>query len=505
MFTVPLFQRSLKAVLITLLAAPLAGAQIRLPNALSDHAVLQRGVPVHIWGWATPGDSLTVSLHGQKVSTSVDRLGEWSAWLNPESAGGPYTLTVTGSPSDGSKTITDLLIGDVWLASGQSNMEMPLKGFGPGTPVKNGTAEIAAANNPQIRLLHIETASSAYPLPDVKNIWTLCTPETAANFSAVAYFFGREIAAKEHVPIGLIAAAWGGVPVDSFISLEGLTANSAVLPALANRAHFADSVAQVDEIVAAEKREDAAAQAAGKPAARHQYHPAQASWLPAGPYNAMIAPLNKYTVKGFLWYQGETDASAERAPHYNALFEALITDWRSHFAQGDLPFLFVQLTSFNGGPGWGVVRDAQRRTLALRDTAMAVTLDVGDNNNIHPADKQTVAYRLALAARHMVYGENIASLPPLFHQATTEPGAMRVWLDNAKGLKTSSATVQGFEVAGEDRTYVKAEARIDGTTLVVKNATFTDPKYVRYAWDGIAPPGLYNADGLPTATFTSEP
>ena len=495
----------LRIAACTLLATPAALAQIRLPNVLSDHAVLQRGVPIHIWGWAAPGGQLTVSLHNQKVTAVADRLGEWTAWLSPESAGGPYTLSVVGDTRDGSKSISDLLIGDVWLASGQSNMEMPLKGFGPDTPVKNGASEIASAANPQVRLLHVETASSDYPLADVKNIWTVCNPDTAANFSAVAYFFAREISAKQHVPVGIIAAAWGGVPVDSFISLEGLTANSAVLPALANRAHFADTVDQNAALFAAEQRESAAAKAAGQPAPQHPWHPSGESWLPAGPYNAMIAPLTKYSLKGFLWYQGESDSSAERAPHYNDLFNALIFDWRTHFEQGDLPFLFVQLTSYNGGAGWGVVRDAQRRALALRNTAMAVTLDVGNTTNIHPADKQTVAFRLALAARHMVYGEDVAYLPPLFRQASTQPGAIRVWLDNAGGLKASAASVEGFEVAGADRKFSPATASIDGQTVLVKSAQVPEPRFVRYAWDGIAPPALYNAAGLPAGTFTSEP
>ena len=278
-----------------------------------------------------------------------------------------------------------------------------------------------------------------------------------------------------------------------------------MLPALANRAHFADTIAQNAELFAAERRETAAAQAAGKPAPQHPWHPSGESWLPAGPYNAMIAPLTKYSLKGFLWYQGESDSSPERAPHYNDLFNALIFDWRSHFEQGDLPFLFVQLTSFNGGSGWGVVRDAQRRALALRNTAMAVTLDVGNTANIHPADKQTVAFRLSLAARHMVYGEDVAYLPPLFRQASTQPGAIRVWFDNARGLKGSAASVEGFEVAGTDRKFSAASASIEGETVLVKSAQVPEPRYVRYAWDGIAPPSLYNAAGLPAGTFTSEP
>jgi sialate O-acetylesterase len=396
------------------------------------------------------------------------------------------------------------LIGDVWVASGQSNMDISLSGYGQGAPILNGPETIKAATNPQLRMLHIDQKSSDFPYNDVSSTWTECTPETAAHISAVGYFFAREVQAKEHVPIGLIVAAWGGVPVDSFISLNGLAASSAELPALAYRARFAAGLAQAEEVAAADEREDAEAIAAGKPKPQHPWRPDGRSWLPAGPYNGMIAPLTRYTIKGFLWYQGEADASEERAPHYTDLLEELITDWRSHFQQGDLPFLFVQLTSFDGGPGWGMVRDAQRRSLALRNTAMAVTLDVGDPKNVHPADKQTVGERLALAARGMVYGEDVAYMSPLFREATTEPGAMRVWFDHAKGLAVRIMQVEGFEVAGADHHFVSATAKIEGETVVVRSKDVPTPMYVRYAWSGIAPSGLYNAAGLPASSFTSE-
>ncbi len=485
-------------------ASSFSSAEIRMPKLISDHAVLQRGVPIRIWGWAGAGVSLTVTFHSQSVATQADRLGEWTAWLKPEVAGGPYLLTVTGQGQEGSRTIADVLVGDVWVASGQSNMDISLNGYGPGTPIKNGVAEIAGATNPQLRLLHVDQKSADYPLNDISNTWTECTPDTAAHISAVGYFFAREIAAKERVPVGLIVAAWGGVPVDSFISLEALTANSAMLPALANRAKYQENLARRDEESAAEKREDDAAKAAGRPAVGHPWHPDGASWLPAGPYNGMIAPLTKYSIKGFLWYQGESDTGNERALHYADLFGGLIEDWRSQFRQGNLPFLYVQLTSFDGGTGWGVVRDAQRRTLDLRNTAMAVTLDVGDKTNIHPPDKQTVGGRLALAARGMVYGEEIAYLSPLYRQVTTEPGAIRVWFDNAQGLMTRGATLEGFQVAGADHKFVDAGATIEGETVVIRSKDLAMPEYVRYAWNGVAPAALYNAAGLPASTFTSE-
>jgi sialate O-acetylesterase len=496
-------------LLCVLPLATLARAEVRLPHVLSDHAVLQRDRPIHIWGWATPGAHVQVHFHAQSVPAIADRLGEWSLWLAPESAGGPYTLTVSG---DGSPlTLSDLLVGDVWFASGQSNMEIPLMGFPGSAVIKDADKEIAAAHHPKIRLLLVEKKSSDYPLNDEPGTWTLCTPETATRFSAVAYFFGREIAAKENVPIGLIDSTWGGTPADSWISMDTFGSHPELLPAFASRARFANPQANAEASIAAEKAETAAARAAGQPLPHFDWHPDEISWLPAGLYNGMIAPFIPLTLRGFLWYQGETNSAHDRAPYYESLFSALIGDWRMHFAQGNLPFLFVQISSFNSPQeDWGRVRDAQRRTLAVANTAMAVTLDVGEADNVHPPDKQTVAHRLALAARHMVYGE--ADLPyasPLFREATADlqpdgSTALRVWFTHAQGLTAHGQPIDAFELAGADHHFVPAQARIVGETVVVSSPDLKNPVYVRYGWMGVVNHNLDNAAGLPASTFTSE-
>jgi sialate O-acetylesterase len=495
---------------------PRAHAEIRLPAVLSDHAVLQREAPIHLWGWSSPAAHLTIHFHAQTLSTTANALGEWSTWLMPERAGGPYTLTLDGGAQEGTAQITDLLVGDVWLASGQSNMEMPLKGFSPDTFVKDSKAEIAAANNPQLRLLVVAKKSSDIPQDDIQGTWTLCTPETAQNFSAVAYFFGRAIAAGEHVPIGLIDSSWGGTPADSWVSLNTLGNSPALLPAFASRAVFTDEQRDQRARMAAEDAEDAAAKAAGKPLPQHSWHPDVTAWLPAGLYNGMIAPLTGVSLKGFLWYQGESNSGHGRAPYYGTLFPALITDWRMHFAQGDLPFLFVQISSFNSpAEDWPTVRDAQRRTLRLADTAMVVSTDVGNPTNVHPADKQTVGARLALAARSLAYGEPQAYAPPLFREATEQTGAIRVWFDHAQGLTAHDKSgepgksIPGFEVAGGDHHFVPATATVEttseGDTVLVSAPSVPTPVYVRYDWTSVTPPPLYNAAGLPLSTFTSEP
>lgn len=502
------------AVLLAL-ALPIAvPAEVRLPHMLSDHAVLQRERPIHLWGWATPGARLSAHFHDQTVAAVADDVGKWSLWLSPESAGGPYTLTIDGD--GGEKTVSDLLVGDVWFASGQSNMEMPLEGFRdaqgkPTAVVKNADQEIAAATNSKLRLLRVEHKASDFPMDDVTTGWTQCTPSSARQFSAVAYFFGRDIAEKEHVPVGLIDSTWGGTPADSWVSMDTLGSNANLLPAFASRARFSSQLADTDAMLAAEKRADAAAQASGKPVPSHPWHPYETSWAPAELYNGMIAPFTPMSVKGFLWYQGETNSAHDRAPFYYTLFSALIGDWRMHFAQGDLPFLFVQISSFNSpGEDWGRVRDAQRRTLSVANTAMAVTLDVGLPDNVHPPDKQTVAERLALPARAMVYGERIPYASPLFRQATQElqpdgSTALRVWFDHAEGLHYKSGAAAGFEVAGQDGKFVPAQARVEGTSVLVSAPTLTAPVFVRYGWMGVMENNLYNAQGLPASTFTSQP
>ncbi|RXH54571.1 sialate O-acetylesterase [Granulicella sibirica] len=484
-------------------ASPLA-AEVALPHVLSDHAVLQREKPVRIWGSAAPSENVTVKFHGQTVTAQADTFGLWEAWLKPEAAGGPFTLTVSGDATATPLQRTDILVGDVWIASGQSNMEMPLKGFN-GAPLKDQEKEIAAASQPKLRLLLQKKRTSATPLGDSEDTWTQCTPDTAKDFSAVAYFFGREISNKEHVPIGLIDTTWGGTPAHSWISPQGIA--YANLPSVATDAgKIAQDQGSADALKARYAIEDAALKAAGKPLPTHPRLPSDhgGSWTPGTLFNAMIAPYTMYTIKGAIWYQGETDASAERAPNYNRVLTALIQDWRRQWAQGEFPFLFVQISSFGNGTEWGTLRDAQRRTLELGGTGMAVTLDVGLAANIHPPDKQTVGNRLALSALQDVYGEKLEGTSPLFVEATPEGSAMRVWFSHAEGLTTKGKPLGGFEIAGADRKYVPATGTIEKNTILLSSPSVPAPRYVRYAWTGTVNDWLYNAAGLPAGSFTSE-
>ncbi len=485
-------------------AAGTAFGEVTLPHLLSDHAVLQREAPIHIWGMADPGEKISVTFHDQTMAAVTDQLGRWSLYLRPEHAGGPYTLTVTGSNT---LTRTDILVGDVWFASGQSNMELPLKGF-PGTAtLLNGPGEIAAANHPQIRLLHIPNTASEYEQADEPAEWTLCTPQTATSFSAVAYFFGRDLQEKEHVPIGLIDSTWGGTPVSSWISLDGLSANASLMPEFAARVPMVETQKNVPAMVAEEKREDAAAQSAGQPLPKHPWHPNPGSWQPTALFNGMVAPATDYTIKGVIWYQGETDSSAMRAPLYEEAFTTMITDWRTRWQQGQFPFLFVQISSFTSVPQetWGIIREAQRRSLKLAGTAMVVSLDKGLADNVHPPDKQTIGMRLALAARAVAYGEPIEFSGPLYREATPEGSSMRVYFTHGEGLTAKGGVLNGFEVAGENLQFHPASAKVEGETVVAHAEGVDHPEYVRYAWPNSSlDANLYNSADLPASTFTSQ-
>src|SRR6202451_3795648 len=328
--------------LICLVVTPMR-AELRLASVISDHAVLQRDAPIHLWGGPSPAEKITIHFHDQSVATTASRLGLWEAWLMPETAGGPFTLTVHGSSE---LTRSDLLVGDVWFASGQSNMEMPLVGFPPSAHVTNASQEIAQADLPQVRLLRMEHQSSASPLAGISAAWQPGPPETAKDFSAVAYFFAREISRREHIPIGVIDSSWGGTPIDSWISLDGLSADASLMPAFTARDHFADMQTNLSLIESAEKSADAEAAAHNLPKPSHPWHPDPVSWIPAGLYNGMVAPFTPYAIKGLLWYQGETDSAPDRAGLYAKLLPTLIADWRQQWGLGNLPFLFVQISSF---------------------------------------------------------------------------------------------------------------------------------------------------------------
>ncbi len=496
--------RSLRLAAWALLLGLPALAEVKLPALIAEHMVFQRDLPVHVWGSAAPGETVSVTFRGETRSADPDQFGRWSLYLPSGSAGGPFDLVIKGSNTIALK---DVLVGDVWVASGQSNMEMGVDG------VTNAKAEIAAANYPKIRLFRALNRVSSYPLEDIEaHTWVATTPQTIGEFSAAAYFFGRQLQQKYGVPIGLIESSWGGTPAEAWTGMTSLGADASLMPVFAEWGKMMQD--QSTTLLERAKRMQEWKQLAdkakqdGKPAPGWPWFPNQDNcWQPGGLFNAMIAPLTRFPIRGAIWYQGESNAGPERAPLYAHLFQTMIQDWRRAWGQGDFPFLFVQIANFKTGPDamWPEVRDAQRRTLALANTGMAVAIDIGEANNIHPLNKQEVGRRLALAAESISYGDKIEYSGPLFRQTTIEGSSMRVWFDHtAGGLKSRVDGVPGFEVAGADGKFAAAEARIDGPTIVVSAPSVNSPRRVRYAWKDVPEASLFNGENLPASPFRSE-
>ncbi len=480
-------------------------ANITVPNVLANHMVIQRDRPVHLWGMADPGEVVTVDFRDNHASTVTDTLGRWSLYLPPGEAGGPFPLTLHGK-----NTITwnDILVGDVWIASGQSNMEfMIAQTAWSNSGVFDWKNVLAAANVPNLRLLQIHKTYAMYPMADVASSgWSACTPTTAANFSAVGYFFAREIMDHEHVPVGIIEADWGGTPAESWTSLDALSADAGLMPVFAARAQSMDQEVTRTLQTQADERAAALAKEQGKTPPPIPWHPDPQSWAPAGLFNGMIAPLIPLPIRGVIWYQGESNTDASRAPIYQKLFTSMIQDWRTHWAQGNFPFLFVQIANFNSDDEWAQVREAQRKALSLPNTGMAVTIDIGNPDDVHPKDKQDVGHRLALWALDIAYGEHGEDSGPLFRQAVPENGKMHVWFDHAEsGLDVHGKQLEGFEVAGADKKFVPAQAQVQGDSVVASSASVPNPKYVRYAWASNPTCNLFNHDGLPASPFSSIP
>jgi sialate O-acetylesterase len=471
-------------------------AEVSVPHVLADHMVVQRDQPVHVWGRGTVGEGVAVSFRGAKQATVVDDLGNWSVTLPPGAAGGPYTMDIVASNTI---SLKDVLVGDVWVASGQSNMEFEM------WKLAHPDEAIAAVNDPEMRLLNVDKKPSAYPRYDTEmTAWAAATPATVRDFSAVAYYFAREIRSKEHVPVGVIESSWGGTVADAWTSLDALSRDAGLMPVFAARARMIDAEERNRQSQAFEQKSIAEAKAAGRPVPTFPWHPGLDSWAPGELYNGMIAPLTGVGIRGVIWYQGESNSALERAPLYDRVFATMIGDWREKWREGDFPFLFVQIANFKSTPqeDWATVRDAQRRTLALKNTGMAVTIDIGNPDNVHPVDKLDVGVRLSLAARAIAYGEQVEYSGPLFREADREGSALRVRFDHAAGgLVVKGQGLEGFEVADVMGDFVPATARIDGDSIVVSSEKISHPVRVRYGWENNPVCRLYNAAGLPASPF----
>jgi sialate O-acetylesterase len=484
---------------IMLAVFPLAQAEVLLPVVFSDGMLLQRDLPIHVWGRSAPAEKIAATFRGETRAAVADDLGRWQLYLSPVAAGGPYDLTVSGSNQI---VVHNVLVGDVWVASGQSNMEFKMR------QLDNPQAEITAAKYPRIRIMRIKHGYSEYPLTEaaVDQHWAEVSPESVPEFSAVAYYFAREIHQKEKVPVGIIESDWGGTVAETWTSMDALGSDAALMPVFASRAHTMDAEAENLLLDPIHKAQIDKALAAGLPWPKVPWHPMAPMWAPAQLYNAMIAPITPYAIRGVIWYQGESNSKLDRAPSYERLFQTMIRDWRDQWALGNFPFLYVQISSFTSDAmeDWATIRQAQLRALQLRNTAMAVTIDIGNPDDVHPKDKVDVGHRLALAARATVYGEPVEYSGPLVRQITREDHSLRVWFDHARGLQSKGGPPTSFEIAGADGKFVPAEAHVDGQSLMVSSPTVAMPVTVRYGWANSPNCNLFNGEGLPASPFEAE-
>ena len=488
-------------------------ADVRLPGVFADHMVLQRDVAVPVWGWAEPGEKVSVTLAGQTKTAVADAAGKWAVKLDAIQAGGPHALKVQGNNA---LEIADVMLGEVWLCSGQSNMEMSVGGSA------NRDAEIAAAKYPGIRMMTVAHAPVETPQNDCRGQWKVCSPETVGGFSATAYFFGRTLHQELDVPVGLINSSWGGTPVQAWTSLEDQKALPELKPLLESwdkqvAAFDPQGAKQQYEKQLAEWQEQAEkAKAAGEPAPRKPGPPADPRLSPHRPanlYNGMIAPLAPYALRGAIWYQGESNAGDTDSRLYGLQLRTMIRNWRQVWNQGDFPFLWVQLPNFRAPQqqpaetsGWVIVQNEMLKTLSVPNTGMAVTIDVGEANDIHPKNKQDVGKRLALWALGTTYGKDIVCCGPLYKSMNKREGKIVAQFDHVGGglVAKGSGELKGFAVAGEDRKFVWAEAKIEGPAVVVSSPEVKDPVAVRYAWASNPTCNLYNQAGLPASPFRTD-
>ena len=516
--------RKLMSLIVLLFAALSASANVTLNDLFSDHMVLQRDLPVAVFGQAAPGEKVTVSFAGQEKSVTAGQDGLWNVKLNPMSAcTNSQVLTVTGQNKI---EVKDVVVGDVWLCSGQSNMEWVLRNC-------ERQEDINQANFPLLRHIEVQKRVSSHPQTEIQGRWNVCTPQSAGGFTAVGFYFGRKLQQETGIPIGLIKSAWGGTCIEPWINPEGLAPISELAKDREQleqkfkdyRKALAESLPKIDAYVV-EVRKALASNADLPRQVEIPTYPVSdrdpKGWHSL--YNGMINPLVNFGIKGALWYQGESNGG-EGVSYYQKM-RALIGGWRKAWQVGDFPFYFVQLADFQdsnnkpeGGDGWAKLRMAQSKSLTIPRTGMAVTIDVGNPRDIHPKNKKDVGERLALWALAKDYGKkDLVYSGPQYKGMQIEGDKIRLMFDSVgSGLtvatkngydpmvKESQGKLQRFAIAGASKKWVWADAVIDGATVVVSSSSVTNPVAARYAFSQ-NPEGcnLYNNEGLPASPFRTD-
>jgi sialate O-acetylesterase len=477
---------------LTLLAAP-ARADIRLPALFTDHMVLQQGQKNRVWGWADPGEDVIVTIAGQKQTAKADAKGKWLVTLDPLTVGGPHTLSLTGKNK---LAVQDVLVGEVWICSGQSNMQWSVG------QSNEADLEIKTAKYPKIRLISVPQVGTQEPQDDFKGSWSVCSPETIGGFSAIGYFFGRQLHQTLDVPIGLIDDAWGGSACEAWVRRDLLAKDEKYKPLM-------DRWAGIEAALADPNRAPAAKGAKGAP------NPGMLTGnaRPGNIYNGVLKPTIGYGIRGAIWYQGESNAG--RAYQYRDLFPLMIQSWRDEWQQGDFPFYWVQLADFlaqkdqPADSSWAELREAQTLTIdKLKNTGEAVIIDVGEGRDIHPRNKQTVALRLARWALARDYGvSDLAHQSPRFKSLEKQGNKFVLTFDHVGGgLYTFDvAKPVGFAIAGSDQKFVWADATLEGKDkIVVTSPQVAEPAAVRYAWADNPVCNVYSREGLPLTPFRTD-
>lgn len=493
------------AILAAALGGATAQADVKLASPFTDHLVFQQGQPVPVWGWADPGEEVTVSFAGQKRTAVAAADGAWKIELDSLAVSAdPLELAVAGKNTI---TLHDILVGEVWLASGQSNMDFTVqkteKYYFAG--VINEAEEIAAAKHPKIRMFTGAWKKSYAPEKAVSGTWKVCSPETVGEFSAIGYFFARALHRELNVPVGIVTLTYGASTAQAWIRREAIAADPRLKPALdefdAKVKTFTPS--SPDEM---KKYEEAVAKAKAEKQRRPRNpnpDPVQDQHNPTVMFNGMIAPFVGYGIRGVIWYQGESITGAKDLfPVWN---ETLIGDWRKLWGR-ELPFYFCQLAALNAASNGPEVRELQAEALKLPATGMAVTIDVGDPKDVHPHNKAPVGERLMRIALAQVYGRKIEFSGPVLETSVVDMDALRLKFSHANGgLVAKDGPLKTFEIAGADGKFVPAEATIEGDTVTVRSPEVSKPVAARYAWSPY-PEGcnFYNAAGLPAAPFRTD-
>lgn len=475
----------------------LIAQNLKVASIFGDNMVLQQGINTPVWGTAKPGQDLRISFAGNSYEAKVNQDGKWLIKMPKIKAGGPLKMVV--STLEDSLVFIDVMVGEVWLASGQSNMQMKMP------EINNAQKEVSEAKFNRIRFFNVALNISNKPLDQVKGSWKLCNPENAKQFSAAAYFFARDLHLDQNVPVGIISASWGATPVEAWTSGESL----------ANHPDFKDSVKRYQkleenwELLYSDFLKNSEVAKQSNNSIKAPVMPLQKNY-PTALYNAMIAPFVPYGIKGVIWYQGESNAT--RAVQYRSLFPLLINDWRTKWDNEKLPFLFVQLANFrerNSEPvssdNWTLLREAQTMALKLPNTGMAVAIDIGDAKDIHPKNKQDVGKRLHLAASHTAYNKPVVYSGPVYKKMIVKKNIAEINFNHVgAGLTSNGNPLSAFEIAGADKKFYWANAEIVGDKIILSSGNVPKPVAVRYAWSTNPAASLYNKDGLPAAPFRTD-